>query len=127
MNYKIGTLASHSSLQILKGAKDEGFGTVAFALEKNLSFYKRFPFIDRIVSLRNYEEIYKLPKNDKIIIIPHGSFVAYLPDINKKKLPFLYYGNKKVLDVEANRLPGWRIRVYPFQRPFRVLRMWIGL
>ena len=32
--YKIATIGSHSALQILKGAKDEGFYTISICLKK---------------------------------------------------------------------------------------------
>jgi len=37
----IATLASHSALQILKGAKEEGFETIAICLRRRLSVYER--------------------------------------------------------------------------------------
>jgi 5-formaminoimidazole-4-carboxamide-1-(beta)-D-ribofuranosyl 5'-monophosphate synthetase len=37
------------------------------------------------------------------ILIPHGSFVAYLGKEGNKKLTIPYFGNKKVLDWEENR------------------------
>src|SRR3989344_3635594 len=73
-SYTIVTLGSHSALQILKGAKDEGFP----ALEKEL-----------------------IKRNT--ILIPHGSFVAYLGMEQNKKMKVLYFGNKAVLDWEENR------------------------
>ena len=39
----------------------------------------------------------------KIIIVPHGSFVAYLSLEEHKKMPIPYFGNKAVLDWEASR------------------------
>ena len=38
----IATLGSHSALQILKGAKDEGFSTLLICEENRHSLYKRF-------------------------------------------------------------------------------------
>ncbi len=38
----IMTLGSHCSLQVLKGAKDEGFQTLLICEEKRVSLYKRF-------------------------------------------------------------------------------------
>ena len=52
----IATLGSHSALQILKGAKDEGFNTLLICEEKRLSLYKRFKFIDKILTIKNYNE-----------------------------------------------------------------------
>ena len=39
----------------------------------------------------------------KIIIVPHGSFVAYLSLDEHKKMTIPYFGNKAVLDWEASR------------------------
>lgn len=106
MKYTIATLASHSSLQILKGAKDEGFKTLAIALADRASFYKRFPFIDKIISINSYGEFYKLEKNlrsEKIILIPHGSITAYLGSDYPKKISMLHFGNKQVLNWEIDR------------------------
>ncbi len=107
MKYTIATLASHSCLQILKGAKDEGFITLAIASIDRLQFYRRFNFIDKIITVTDYKDIYKLIpelKKQKVIIIPHGSFVAYLGEDYDKKLELPHYGNKKVLEWEGDRL-----------------------
>lgn len=107
MKYTIATLASHSCLQILKGAKDEGFQTLAVATSKNASFYKRFKFIDEVVEIESFAKFYDLQKSflkKNIIIIPHGSFVAYLGKDYDKKLELAHYGNKKVLIWEGDRI-----------------------
>jgi len=105
--YTITTLGSHSALQILKGAKDEGFDTLVIALKNQTSFYQRFPFIDEIISVNTFSEFPEIEnklKNKKIIIIPHGSFVAHLGIERNKKMALPYFGNKKVLDWEEDRL-----------------------
>ncbi|MFA6081158.1 MAG: formate--phosphoribosylaminoimidazolecarboxamide ligase [Patescibacteria group bacterium] len=105
--FTISTLGSHSALQILKGAKDEGFKTLIISLNKHISFYKRFPFIDEIVSVNSFLEFPKIEKKlqDKnIIVIPHGSFVAYLGMDGNKIMSLPYFGNKKVLDFEFDRV-----------------------
>jgi len=99
-NYTIATLGSHSALQILKGAKDEGFKTLLVSLTKNKDFYARFPFIDTIISTDSYQ---KFSLKNNCILIPHGSFVAYLGKEGNKKLRVPYFGNKKVLDWEEDR------------------------
>lgn len=107
MKYTITTFASHSCLQILKGAKDEGFTTLAIATPKSASFYKRFNFIDEVLEIDNYGKFYDLQKTlfkKNVIIIPHGSFVAYLGKDYDKKLELAHYGNKKVLELEGDRL-----------------------
>ncbi len=107
MKYTIVTLASHSCLQILKGAKDEGFQTLAVATPKSASFYKRFKFIDTVLEVENFGKLYDLQKSlfkKNVIIIPHGSFVAYLGKDYDKKLELAHYGNKKVLAWESDRI-----------------------
>lgn len=107
MKYSIATLASHSCLQILKGAKDEGFHTIAIAKKESSSLYKRFKFIDEIIEVSNFLEFYsfqKYLKEKNTIIIPHGSFVAYLGENYEKKLSLMHYGNKEILSWESDRL-----------------------
>lgn len=105
--YTITTLGSHSALQILKGAKDEGFKTLVIALKKQVSFYQRFPFIDKIISVNLFSDFPSIEKKligRNIIIIPHGSFVAYLGMEGNKKMTLPYFGNKEVLDWEFDRI-----------------------
>lgn len=105
--YTITTLGSHSALQILKGAHDEGFKTLVIALKKHVSFYQRFPFIEEIISVDAFSDFPLIEKKliDKnIIIIPHGSFVVYLGMEGNKRMTLPYFGNKKVLDWEFDRI-----------------------
>jgi 5-formaminoimidazole-4-carboxamide-1-(beta)-D-ribofuranosyl 5'-monophosphate synthetase len=105
--YTIATLGSHSALQILKGARDEGFKTLVIALNKQINFYKRFPFIDEIIGVNSFSEFPEIEEKliDKnVIVIPHGSFVAYLGMEGNKKMTLPYFGNKKVLDFEFDRV-----------------------
>ncbi len=105
--YTIVTLGSHSALQILKGAHNEGFKTLVVALKKHVSFYQRFLFIDEIIGVNafsEFPEIEKKLKDKKIIVIPHGSFVAYLGMEGNKKMTLPYFGNKKVLNFEFDRI-----------------------
>lgn len=104
--YTIATLGSHSALQILKGAKDEGFSTLLVSLVGKAAFYRRFPFIDKIVEVdafSRFPEIEKSLHKENVILIPHGSFVAYLGREGNKKITVPYFGNKKVLDWEEDR------------------------
>ncbi|KKU55855.1 MAG: 5-formaminoimidazole-4-carboxamide-1-(beta)-D-ribofuranosyl 5'-monophosphate synthetase [Candidatus Amesbacteria bacterium GW2011_GWA2_47_11] len=104
---KIATLGSHSALQILKGAKDEGFRTICIATPDRISLYSRFNFIDQILKIPSFSDFPKIENiliAQKAIIIPHGSFVAYLGLEANKKMKVSYFGNKKVLDWESDRL-----------------------
>jgi len=105
--YKIATLGSHSALQILKGAKDEGFETIVVATPNRVSLYRRFNFIDKIIEIPTFSDFAKIEKKlieEKAILIPHGSFVAYLGLKEHKKMNVHYFGNKAVLDWESDRL-----------------------
>lgn len=104
--YTIATLGSHSALQILKGARDEGFATLAICTETSAPTYRRYPFIDDILVLPTYQalvERQELLKEAHAIVVPHGSFVAHLGVERNKQLRVPYFGNKHVLDWETNR------------------------
>jgi len=104
--YTIATLGSHSALQILKGARDEGFKTLAVANRETERLYRSFNFVDEVIVVEKYSEFMGLlPELEKrkSIIVPHGSFVAYLSLDEHKAMTTPYFGNKAVLDWEASR------------------------
>lgn len=97
----VGTYASHSALQILKGARDEGFKTVAFGKERVKPLYtKYFPVADEFL-VGEYPEKELLEK--EVIVIPTGSFVAHLGIERVESMKVPYYGNKAVLRWESDR------------------------
>ena len=104
--YSIATLASHSALQILKGAKDENFKTILVSTPDRIPFYKQFPFIDQIIPIPTWQDFSKVEnqlQQENSIVIPHGSFVAHLGIDKNKQMTLPYFGNKAVLDWEADR------------------------
>src|SRR6266403_1846144 len=105
--YIIATLGSHSALQILKGAKDEGFKTLVITTPGRTALYKTFPFIDEFMEIPEFADFPEIESQlieKNVILIPHGSFVAYLGFEKNKHMKVLYYGNKHVLDWEEDRL-----------------------
>ncbi|OGE37958.1 5-formaminoimidazole-4-carboxamide-1-(beta)-D-ribofuranosyl 5'-monophosphate synthetase [Candidatus Daviesbacteria bacterium RIFCSPLOWO2_01_FULL_39_12] len=106
-NYTIATFGSHSALQILKGAKDEGFKTLLVCTPDRTTLYRYYDkFIDEIIQIEEWTEFPGLEKQllkRNCIIIPHGSFVAYLGLDQNKQMKVPYFGNKLVLDWEENR------------------------
>ena len=105
-NYKIATLGSHSALQILKGAHDEGFSTIAICIKGREKPYKSFRVADKIINVNSYKDLLKIQDKllkEKAILIPHASFITYMgyEDVEKLKVP--YYGNKKILRWESDR------------------------
>ena len=107
INYTITTLGSHSALQILKGAKDEGFKTAVVCKPDRIPLYTSYEnFVDEILKVKSWRDFPNLEKEllkINAIIIPHGSFVAYLGMDQNKNMGVAYFGNKKVLDWEENR------------------------
>jgi len=105
-DYKIATLGSHSALQILKGAKDEGFKTLCIYQKGRGQAYESFKVADEMIEINGLEDFFKLEerlKKENVIIIPHGSFVEYMGFENLKKLKVMYYGTKDILDWESDR------------------------
>ena len=106
-NFTIVTLGSHSALQILKGAKDEGFKTAVVCIPDRIPLYKSYSnFIDKFFIIEKWSDFPQLEKKllrKNSIIIPHGSFVAYLGMEENKNMKVPYFGNKLVLDWEENR------------------------
>lgn len=104
--YTIATLGSHSALQILKGAKDEGFKTMVICLKGREKPYQLFKVADEVVLIRTYQDLFKLDKQlqrSKTILIPHASLIAYLACAEIEKLKIKYFGNKKILNWESDR------------------------
>jgi 5-formaminoimidazole-4-carboxamide-1-(beta)-D-ribofuranosyl 5'-monophosphate synthetase len=105
----IGTLGSHSSLNIFKGAKEEGFRTVCICKEKDAIMYKKFPLADEMIFVKDFSELLSETLQEKlrklnVILIPHGSFTAYLSTeqlTNSLYVPM--FGNRELLHWEANR------------------------
>jgi 5-formaminoimidazole-4-carboxamide-1-(beta)-D-ribofuranosyl 5'-monophosphate synthetase len=104
--YRIATLGSHSALQILHGAKQEGFETIAICAAGKERPYKSFGVADDIISVASFKD-YLAIENELLqknaIIVPHGSFVAYVGQDNIHKMRVPYYGNRSILGVEGNR------------------------
>src|SRR3990170_6141533 len=105
----IGTLGSHSSLNIFKGAKEEGFRTVAICKEKDTIMYQKFPLADEVIIVNDFTELLNEALQEKlrklnVILIPHGSFTAYLStEEMTDSLLVPMFGNRKLLHWEANR------------------------
>jgi len=110
MNYQsyiIATLGSHSALQILHGAKSELFKTLLITTPNREAFYKRFSFIDEVKTIPSFADFPMVEqelKDKNVVIIPHGSFVAYLGVEKNKSMTLPYFGNKAVLDWEQDRI-----------------------
>ena len=58
--YTIATLGSHSALQILKGAHDGGFRTLAIANVETERLYRSFAFVDHVIKIDHYGQFMSL-------------------------------------------------------------------
>ncbi len=104
--YTIATLASHTALQILKGAKDEGFKTIAICERGKSRVYESFGVADEILevdSFKNFLSIEPELIKRNAIVIPHGSLVAYLGKERILQMKVPVYGSKSMLDWESSR------------------------
>jgi len=107
--YTIATLGSHSSLQVLKGAKDEGFRTLLVCEKSRLGLYKRFNFIDDMIVVDKFSEILehfcqKRLEQTNSIIIPIGTLVAYMSTEQIESIASPFFGNKWILRWESDRM-----------------------
>jgi 5-formaminoimidazole-4-carboxamide-1-(beta)-D-ribofuranosyl 5'-monophosphate synthetase len=105
----IGTLGSHSALNIFKGAKDEGFRTVCICTEDSQIVYRKFPLADEIILVDGFSHLLDEDVQDRLrelntILVPHGSFNAYISMdgiLNDLRVPMI--GNRRLLLWEIDR------------------------
>ena len=103
----VGTLGSHSALEIMDGAKDESLQTLVVCQKGREVPYKRFARIaDQIIVLNKFKEMLS-PKiqarlrASNTIIVPHRALTAYLgykAIENNFKVPI--FGNRALFQAE---------------------------
>ena len=104
----VATLGSHCSLQVLKGAKDEGLKTLLVCEKKRERLYSRFPFIDELIIVESFKEILEqrcqsvLEQNDAVLI-PHGTLIAQMSSEEIESIKTPVFGNKWILRWESDR------------------------
>ncbi len=105
----IATIGSHTALQILKGARDEGFKNLVICKEEMAMVYSLFGVADEILTVEDFKQVLDNEFQNELIernaiLIPHGSFVEYLsPGRIEDELFVPMFGNRKVLEWESNR------------------------
>jgi 5-formaminoimidazole-4-carboxamide-1-(beta)-D-ribofuranosyl 5'-monophosphate synthetase len=105
-DYRIATIGSHTALQILKGAKDEGFGTIAICKKGMSKPYESYGVADEIIEVDRYGDFFKIEQElieKNAIVIPHGSFVATIGAEKMMDLKVMHYGSKGILEYESDR------------------------
>lgn len=105
-DYKIATLGSHTALQILKGAKDEGFETICICEKGRTRPYKSYGVADQIIEVDKFKDFFEIEQqliDANAIVIPHGSFVAYIGAERVQEMKAMHYGTKGILEWESDR------------------------
>ena len=105
----IATLGSHCALQVLKGAKDEGFKTILICEKKRERLYRRFKFIDELIIVNSFLEIAEsrcesFLKENNSILIPHGTLIAQMKQEQIESIQTPIFGNKYILGWESDRV-----------------------
>ena len=104
----IATLGSHCSLQVLKGAKDEGFKTLLVCEKKREKLYRRFNFIDELIIVDKFSEVLEskcqsILEQNNSILIPHGTLIAQMSSEEIESIKTPIFGNKWILRWESDR------------------------
>ena len=103
---KIGTIGSHSALNILKGAKEEGFETVCICRKEQKFVYELFGVADVFLEVEDFRQLLDESVQKKLIemntiLIPHGSYNAYIGSLYNLKVPI--FGNRVLMEWEIDR------------------------
>ncbi len=104
---RIAVLGSHSALEIMDGAKDEGLDTIVFCQKGRETPYQRFDRIaDEIKILKKFSEMsstknQKMLRDTNTIIVPHRSLIAYLGyNVIENSLKVPIFGNRALFQAE---------------------------
>jgi len=104
---RIAVLGSHSALEIMDGAKDEGLSTIVFCQKGRETPYQRFDRIaDEIKVLKKFGDMssaknQKMLRDTNTLVVPHRSLTAYLgykTIENSFKVPI--FGNRALFQAE---------------------------
>ncbi len=107
----IAVLASHSALDVLDGAKDEGFKTIAIARKGRDLPYKEFPIVDELIVLDDFRDIVRPEvigrlRGENAIFVPNRSFAVYVGYENiESKFSVPMFGNRYLLKWEERTGP----------------------
>jgi len=105
----VATIGSHTALQILKGARDEGFKNLVICKRGTEAVYEQFGLADELLTVEHFQQVLEREFQEELIarnvvLIPHGSFVEYLSPVRIENELFVpMFGNRRVLDWESDR------------------------
>lgn len=103
----ISALGSHSALDILDGAKDEGFKTLAVCQKGRERAYRAFKrAVDEVVVVERFamvteESLQEELRGRNALFVPHRAFTTYVDyDTIEEKFRVPLFGNRALLRVE---------------------------
>lgn len=112
-NLTIGVLGSHSALEVMDGAKDEGFNTICICQKgRELPYIKFKRLSDEILLLDKFTDILFKENQEKLcslntILVSHRSFSVYLGYENiENHLKVPVFGNRYLLKAEERNIPN---------------------
>ncbi len=104
---RVGVLGSHSALEIMDGAKDEGLSTVVFCQKGRELPYQRFSRIaDEIIVLDRFKDMASAKNQERMreagtIVVPHRSLTAYLGyKTIEEEFRVPIFGNRRLFQAE---------------------------
>lgn len=108
----VGTIGSHSALEIMDGAKDENLKTICICQKGRELPYRRFKRLaDEIILLDKFSDIIYPENQEKLrqsntIMVAHRAFTAYLGYDNiENNLRVPVFGNRLLLRAEERTEP----------------------
>jgi 5-formaminoimidazole-4-carboxamide-1-(beta)-D-ribofuranosyl 5'-monophosphate synthetase len=111
-NVTVGTIGSHSALEIMDGAKDENLKTICICQKGREQPYRRFKRLaDEIILLDKFSDILYAENQEKLrqfntIMVAHRAFTAYLGYDNiENDLKIPVFGNRLLLRAEERTAP----------------------
>ena len=103
----VAVLGSHSALEIMDGAKDEGLRTAVVCEKGREGPYRRFSRLaDEIVVLDSFRDMLGAPVQERLrslnaVVVPHRSLTAYLGyDGIEDRFGVPLFGNRAMLRAE---------------------------
>jgi 5-formaminoimidazole-4-carboxamide-1-(beta)-D-ribofuranosyl 5'-monophosphate synthetase len=111
-NITVGTIGSHSALEVMDGAKDENLKTICICQKGREKPYRRFKRLaDEIILLDKFSDILYAENQEKLrqfntIMVAHRAFTAYLGYDNiENDLKVPVFGNRLLLRAEERTAP----------------------
>jgi len=116
-------LGSHSALEVMDGAKDEGFNTIIICQKGRELPYRRFSRLaDDIIVLDDFKSVLSKDIQDTLIsknsvMIPHRALTAYLGyDAVESMLRIPIFGNRAMLRIEDRSAHNTRNQYYLLEK-----------